>query len=211
MTRLVVATRSVDKLREIRHLLSHLPKLEVVDLRQAGVAPEPAEEGIEAFDSFRGNALAKARYYADRSGSLVLADDSGLCVDALDGAPGVHSKRFSARPDLSGPELDLANNALLLERLRSVPPEGRGARYVCAIALIDPGTGRERVVEGSCAGVILEAPRGTSGFGYDPLFYVPREEATFGEIPFARKNQISHRALAALSAAAVLESWCRDA
>ena len=205
MTRVVVATRSADKLREIRQMLAEVEGLEVVDLDGAGVAEEPDEAGVEVHDTFRENALAKARYYARRAGALTLADDSGLCVDALGGGPGVYSKRFSGRSDLSGVELDRANNALLLEKLAGVPPDRRGAHYVCAIALVDPVTGREQVVEATCDGVLLDAPRGEGGFGYDPLFYLPADGATFGELPPARKNRVSHRAGAVRAAAVLLE------
>ena len=206
MIPVVVATRSPDKRREIAEILARVEGIAVVGLDEAGVDERPDEEGIEVFDTFRDNALAKARYYARRSGRLALADDSGLCVEALDGRPGVLSKRFSGRSDLSGPELDQSNNALLLQQLRDVPEEQRGAHYVCAVALVDPDTGREGVVEGSCDGVILQVPRGTGGFGYDPLFYLPSEGATFGELPPARKNQISHRSGAVRAAAELLSN-----
>jgi XTP/dITP diphosphohydrolase len=204
MIEVVLATRSRDKLREITQMLGEVQEIAVLDLDRAGVAELPEEAEVEAFDTFRENALAKARYYSRRSGCLALADDSGLCVDALDGGPGVLSKRFSGRSDLGGVELDQANNALLLDRLRGVPPERRGAHYVCVVALVDPSTGREAVVQGSCDGMVLEGPRGDGGFGYDPLFYVPSEGATFGELPPAVKNRISHRARAVRAAAELL-------
>ena len=204
--RLVIATRSTDKLREIRQMLAPIASLDVLDLSAAGVDPEPAEDDVEVYDTFRENALAKARYYAARAGTLVLADDSGICVDALGGAPGVRSKRFSG-VEASGRALDAANNALLLERLRGVPPERRGAHYACAVALYDPISGREAVVEGFCEGVVLEAPRGGAGFGYDPLFFLPEDSATFGELPAERKNLVSHRARAIGAAAELLRQW----
>ena len=204
MISVLVATRSPDKRREIGEILASVEGLSLTDLEEAGVDERAEESAIEVFDTFRDNALAKARYYARRSGRFALADDSGLCVDALDGRPGVLSKRFSGRTDLSGVELDAANNALLLEQLRDLPPEQRGAHYVCAVALVDPDTGHEGVVEGSCDGVVLPVPRGNGGFGYDPLFYVPAEGASFGELSPARKNQISHRSAAVRAAAALL-------
>ena len=204
MMPVVVATRSADKRREIAQILGKVEGLTVIGLEDAGVEERPEEEEIEVFDTFRENALAKARYYARRAGRLALADDSGLCVDALDGRPGVLSKRFSGRTDLTGLELDLSNNALLLERMRTTPPEQRGAHFVCVVALVDPVSGREGIVEGSCDGVILHAPRGSGGFGYDPLFYLPSEDATFGELPPARKNQVSHRSAAVRAAADLL-------
>ncbi|HET8655517.1 MAG TPA: RdgB/HAM1 family non-canonical purine NTP pyrophosphatase [Longimicrobiaceae bacterium] len=199
MRRLVVATRSAHKLREIREILGPLRGWEIVDLTGAGVPESPEEEGIEAYPTFRENALAKARYFVERTGTLTLADDSGLCVDALGGAPGVYSKRFAGRTDLSGIELDRTNNALLLDRLRSVARESRTGRYVCALALVAPD-GAELCFEGSCEGSILDEPRGDAGFGYDPLFYLPAEHATFGELAPERKNEISHRAVAVRAA-----------
>ena len=196
MTRIVVATRSADKLREIRQMLAEVEGLEVTDLDGAGVEQLAEEEGVEIHDTFHGNALAKARYYSRRSGELTLADDSGLCVDALGGGPGVLSKRFSGRSDLSAVALDQANNALLLEQLAGVPPEGRGAHYACVIALVDPGDGREEIVEGEVHGVVLDAPRGSGGFGYDPLFLIPEYHRTFGELSARVKHALSHRARA---------------
>lgn len=204
MTPVVLATRSPDKLREIAGILGQLRGIQLLDLDAAGVRREPAEDSIEIYDTFAGNAEAKARYYAARTGLLTLADDSGLCVDALDGAPGVWSKRFSGRDDLSGLELDRANNQLLLDRLAGVPDPQRSAHYLCAIALLHPGSERLSTVEGRCDGVILSAPRGDGGFGYDPLFYLPEEGATFGELPPERKNRVSHRARAVRAAAELL-------
>jgi XTP/dITP diphosphohydrolase len=201
----LVATRSRHKLREIREILAEVGGPEVMDLGGAGVEYDPEEEEIERFSTFRENALAKARHFAALSGLRTLADDSGLCVDALDGAPGVQSKRFSGRSDLAGAALDAANNSLLLERLRDVPRGERGAHYVCVAAIAGPGEG-EVVFEGRCHGEILEAGRGRGGFGYDPLFFVPAEGATFGELDPGRKNRISHRAAAIRSAAPTLLS-----
>lgn len=192
MKRLLAATRNADKLREIRQILAPYPTLEVVDLRSDGIPESPDEDAVEAFDSFEENALAKARYFAARSSLPVLADDSGLCVDALGGAPGVRSRRFSGRTDLRGAKLDSANNSLLLDRLRGVPDDERTGRYVCAAALVLPG-GAERVSIGTCEGVILTEPRGPGGFGYDPLFFVPEAGATFGELPPGDKDRFSHR------------------
>ncbi|MBV9772797.1 MAG: RdgB/HAM1 family non-canonical purine NTP pyrophosphatase [Gemmatimonadetes bacterium] len=189
---LLLATRSADKLREIRQILADHPSLRVIGLDEAGVEETPEEEGIECFETFEENSLAKARYYAARSGLPTLADDSGLCVDALDGAPGVYSKRFAGRPDLKGGGLDRANNALLLEKLSGVPEAERTARYVCVVALA-LGDGEEHTFRGTCEGVILLTERGVGGFGYDPLFYIPEEDATFGELPPERKNALSHR------------------
>jgi len=204
-SRLLVATRSAQKLRELAALFDAAGlDREVIDLTAAGVPPAPEEDELECFATFEDNALAKARYFAARSGLLALADDSGLCVDALGGAPGVYSKRFSGRADLSGAALDAENNRVLLERLRGVPEPERTAQYYCAVALAWQH-GETRTFAGECAGVILDAPRGTGGFGYDPLFYLPTEGATFGEILAAEKNRISHRARAMRAAA----GWLR--
>jgi XTP/dITP diphosphohydrolase len=196
--RILLATRSAHKLREIREMFSDLDGLKIVDLTGAGIDPLPEEDEIEAYDTFEENALAKARYFAGRSGLPVLADDSGLCVDALGGQPGVRSRRFSGH---DGPDdtTDLANNRHLLERMDGVPAEARGAHYVCCLAFVDP-SGSERTFRGTCHGSILTAPRGDGGFGYDPLFFVPDEGLSFGEMPAARKNAISHRARALQSA-----------
>lgn len=201
--RLLVATRSAHKLREIRQIMEEVGGPAVIDLNEAGVDYDPAEEEIEVHDSFEANAMAKARYFARRSGMTTLADDSGLCVDALGGAPGVRSKRFSGRTDLEGDALDAANNAVLLERLADVPVDRRTAHYVCVAAVVEPD-GRERVFAGRCDGKILREPRGNGGFGYDPLFYVPEEGASFGQMDAARKNRISHRARAMRAVAEAL-------
>lgn len=204
MTRpLLIATRSSHKLREIRAIVEAHGGPRVVDLDEAGVAPSAEEEDIEVHDSFAGNAAAKAHYYARRSGLPALADDSGLVVDALGGEPGVRSRRFSGRDDLEGEALDEANNQLLLRRLLGVPREQRTAHYVCVAAIVG-AAGDEVLFEGRCDGLILEAPRGSGGFGYDPLFWVPSEQASFGEIDPVRKNRISHRARAMTAAARAL-------
>ena len=192
MTRLLVATRNPGKVREIREMLRALPGREVVGLDDLGLPESPEEDAVEAFETFEENALAKARYYAARTGELALADDSGLCVDALGGAPGVRSRRFAAADEARGERQDEANNRHLLELLREVPDGARTARYVCAAALAWPD-GREAVRTGTCGGVILREPRGTGGFGYDPLFYVEAEGASFGELPAERKHALSHR------------------
>jgi XTP/dITP diphosphohydrolase len=203
MTEVVVATRSEHKLSEIRQILPTIPGLRLLDLTAARVEHDPVEEEIEKFETFEENALAKARHFAERTGRPVLADDSGLSVDALKGAPGVRTKRFSGRGDLGGLELDRANNEHLLERLRDVPEAERTAHYVCVIAIARPD-GDHRLFRGTVRGRIAEAPRGSGGFGYDPLFYVEPLGATFAEVTPEVKNRLSHRGRAVLAAAEYL-------
>lgn len=192
MTRLVVATRNPGKVREIHELLAGMGGYEVVGLADLAIPESPDEDAVEAFDTFEENALAKARYFAEKTGELALADDSGICVDALGGAPGVRSRRFAAADEARGERQDEANNRHLLHLLADVPDARRTARYVCAAALAWPD-GRALVRTGTCDGVLLHAPRGGRGFGYDPLFYVQGEGMTFGELPPERKNALSHR------------------
>lgn len=161
----------------------------VVGLDEAGIAQSPDEDEIEVFGTFEENALAKARYYNRRSGLAVVADDSGLAVDALGGRPGVHSKRWSGRDDLQGAALDAANNGALLAALAGV--EDRRARYVCVAALV--GGGVERTWRGETAGYIVSSARGTEGFGYDPHFVSDELGVTFGEAGLAEKARVSHR------------------
>ena len=169
---------------------------ELRSLGDAGIPLQREEETIEAFDTFPLNALAKARWFLRFSaGSPVLADDSGLEVEALGGLPGVRSKRWSGRDDLEGRALDEANNALLLHELAACSPAhpamGFAARYVCAAACV--WNGGEIVVQGETGGSILPEARGDSGFGYDRYFYSRELGATFGEIDGDTKGRISHR------------------
>lgn len=202
MNSLLLATRSSHKAAEIGAILAPVG-LGVESLADLDVPIDPEEEGVEAFETFRENAAAKARYFAHRVGRPAVADDSGLRVDALDGRPGVRTKRFSGRTDLEGQALDEANNALLLERLEGVAEEGRGARYVCCAALAWPD-GRVIATAGTVRGRIARAPRGTAGFGYDPLFWLPGLGATFAEVSAGVKNGISHRARAFRALASAL-------
>jgi len=185
---LLLATRSAGKLRELRPLFGEAG-FRVVDLDEAGVPPQPDEEGLEEFDTFEANALAKARYFFRRSGMPAVADDSGLEVAALGGAPGVRSKRWSGRSDLAGALLDRANNHALLAALAR--HADRTARYVCVAAFADGA--RELTARGETAGRILEAPRGERGFGYDPLFLSDELGVTFGEVDGRTKATVSHR------------------
>ena len=185
---LLIATRSAGKLRELRELFARAG-LDVVDLTEAGVAPSAVEDDLEVADTFEDNARAKARYFAELTRRAVIADDSGLEVAALGGRPGVRSKRWSGRTDLAGLPLDAANNARLIDELRGLT--NRDARYVCVAALVDHGA--ERTFRGATEGVILEEPRGTEGFGYDPYFFSSELGKTFGEASLVEKEGVSHR------------------
>ena len=194
----VIATRSAGKLRELRPIFAKAG-IPVVDLTQARIAESSMEEKIEAFDTFEENALAKARYFYERAGGRdVVADDSGLEVLALGGAPGVRSKRWSGRTDLAGDALDLANNQLLVQRMQGVPD--RRARFVCAAAWM--GEAGSLVVRGEVPGTIVESPRGSHGFGYDPHFLPDDLGMTLAEATVEEKQGVSHRgrAFAALLA-----------
>ena len=190
--RLVVATRSQHKMREIREILADVPALEVLDLDEAGVVYSPEEESLEPFDTFEENAASKARYFWEKTGLPTVADDSGLEVDALNGAPGVRTKRFAPGDDLDGEERDLANNAHLLNLLKGKGPNLRGARYVCVAAL---ASGREEVetFRGEAPGIVLENPRGGGGFGYDPIILDEASGKSFAELTAEEKNSRSHR------------------
>ena len=191
--RVLLATRSAGKIRELRALFAaHAGGIDLIGLDDAGARAASDEDALESADTFEENALAKARYFQRRTGLATVADDSGLCVDALGGAPGVHSKRWSGRSDLEGQALDDANNALLLDRLSGVTT--RRARYVCAAAFTD---GSRAIVErGESAGVITSAPRGGGGFGYDPYFLSDELGRTFAEVSLEEKASVSHRARA---------------
>lgn len=184
----LLATRSQGKLQELRPLFAGAG-FAVHDLQEGGVLEAPAEDAVEAFETFRENALAKARYFHALTGRAVVADDSGLEVLALGGKPGVRSKRWSGRTDLSGQALDDANNARLLGALAGL--SDTRARYVCAAAYSD-GT-REQVVLGATDGHIVREPRGSSGFGYDPYFLSAELHVTFGEATREAKERVSHR------------------
>jgi len=182
----VLATRNRGKLREIVPLLAGLD-LDLVTVDEVAPACELREDA----DTFEANALAKARQAAAATGLPAIADDSGLEVDALAGAPGVHSARYAGLPSD-----DASNNAKLLEALRGVPPGRRQARFRCVAVFVDPGARVEIVRSGDCGGEILAQPRGELGFGYDPLFLVPALGRTMAELPLDEKNRLSHRAAA---------------
>jgi len=184
----LLATRSLGKLYELRPMFS-AAGMEVTDLDGAGLPESAAEADLEVFDSFEENALAKAKYFRAKSKLITIADDSGLEVHALGGAPGVHTKRWSGRADLEGRALDVANNEFLLRKLEKATD--RRARYVCVAVLVD-GSGH-RTFRGETEGEILEAPRGEGGFGYDPLFLSSDLGITFAEAERAVKERGSHR------------------
>lgn len=195
--RLVLATRNAHKVVELRDILDEALRRAGVDL--VGLDAFPGlEDVVESGVTFADNALLKARYAAARTGLPALADDSGLAVDVLGGAPGVFSARWSGPlAQATGTEKDVANNVLLLAQLSDVPDEHRGAAFVCAAALVLPGeeagtTGPEVVREGRCTGVVARAPRGAHGFGYDPLLQRP-DGRTLGEHTSAEKHAVSHR------------------
>jgi XTP/dITP diphosphohydrolase len=186
---LLLATRSLGKLYELRPLFADA-RLDVLDLADAGIEESTEEDELEQHSTFEENALAKARYFHRRSGGMpTVADDSGLEVVALGGRPGVHTKRWSERPDLSGRALDAANNEKLLQTLGE--ETDRRARYVCVAACVDARD--ERTFRGESEGRILYAPRGTGGFGYDPLFESVELGLTFAEVDRATKERVSHR------------------
>ena len=189
MDTVVLATRSAGKLRELRPMFAAVG-VHVLDLVDVGVEETPAESAIESFDTFEANALAKARYFFERCGGLdVFADDSGLAVDALGGEPGVRSKRWSERADLSGQQLDEENNARLMQRMRRVTE--RRARFVCAAAW--RGKDGEAVARGEVVGRITERSSGTHGFGYDPHFFADELGMTLADATTEQKRSVSHR------------------
>jgi len=186
--RILLATRSKGKLRELRGILASAG-LKGITLDDAGIAETPQEEHIEIFDTFEENALAKARYFHRRSGMPTMADDSGLSVRALGGAPGVYSKRYSGESNLSGQDLDDANNAKLLNALRGTAD--MSASYSCAAAFVDENG--EWVALGETHGRVIDEARGTEGFGYDPYFFSTELAKTFGEATVEEKEAVSHR------------------
>lgn len=204
MNRLVLATRSADKVREIKVIMAGV---DIVSLEEARVPWSSREDTLEEFDSFQANARAKAEYFARLTGLPVVADDSGIEVLSLLGKPGVRSKRFA--PDassLSGKELDRANNEELLRRLMGADEKRRRASYVCVAVLIRKPGGIPEVFEGRCWGRVLQAPQGTGGFGYDPLFYYEELGKTFAELTMEEKNAVSHRGEAFRQVAAALKA-----
>lgn len=198
MRKMVLATSNANKLGEIRAILEDLD-IEILSLADVGL------EGIEIVEdgsTYEENSLKKAREIMKRTGVDTIADDSGLEVEALDGAPGIYSARYA------GDEAsDADNNLLLLENLKDVPVEARGARFVSAVSVAF-ADGRELVVRGAVEGRIAFKAQGNNGFGYDPLFYYPQENCTFAQLDPDFKNRISHRSQALLALhEALKEVW----
>ncbi len=198
-TVLVVATTNRKKLKELQALLSDLP-LELKCLDDFMGIEEIPETGL----TFEDNAQMKAIGYARQTGFLTLGEDSGLCCDALEGAPGVYSARFAGE----GKD-DVQNNQKVLKLLEKVPDNCRGAHFYSAVALAEP----DRVigvVTGEVHGYVSHEPRGTNGFGYDPIFYYPPFEKCFGEVAPEKKHQVSHRALALHKAKSLLREYTTE-
>jgi len=182
--RLVVATHNPAKAREMAEVLrGRAPRLEVVTLAEYPGAPEPEESGT----TYEENAEIKVRSAAAYTGEVCVADDAGLEIDALPGELGPLSKRFA------GEETSFAEKAaMILERMRGLPPTARGARFVCCVALQAPGE-EPRAFRATCEGSIAQDPRGTGGFGYDPIFWLPSLGCTMAELTPAQKHEVSHR------------------
>ena len=192
--KLLLATGNPGKARELAELLKGVP-FEMVSLRDLDLPTDIDEPA----DTFEGNAIIKAEAYARMSGLLTLADDSGLEIDALNGQPGVHSKRFAGED-----ATDEDRVQIVLQKLDGVPREQRTARYRCVLAIAEPGIDTV-TCEGICSGIINRELRGTGGFGYDPVFYLPEYDKTVAELSLEEKNQVSHRARAAQQAVAFLK------
>ena len=192
--KLILATSNKDKAREIAEILSDTPFV-VTTMKEEGYDPDIVEDG----KTFEENALIKARtVHALAEGAYVMADDSGLCIDALDGAPGIYSARFCGE-NSTYPE----KFAKIFEMLKDVPEEKRTAKFVCSIAVVRPD-GSEFTVRGEICGVLHEKPMGDGGFGYDPIFYVPEFGMTTAQMTKEQKNSISHRGKALRAIAELL-------
>lgn len=192
--RYVMATRNAHKVDEVARILS-AAGADVELLALPADAPDVAETGA----SFAANALLKARSAAEYTGMPAIADDSGLCVDALNGMPGIHSARWCGHHGD-----DAANLALLLGQLAETPSSRRGAQFVCAAVVVDPVEGSEHIVEGVLEGRLADQPQGERGFGYDPIFIPHGEQRTTAEMSASEKDAISHRGQAFRGLAALL-------
>jgi len=202
--KLLAATRSRGKQPEFRRLLEPAG-VEVVFPDDVGLWESPIEDTLEVAESFEGNARRKAEHFARLSGLPTVADDSGLEVLALGGAPGVRSRRWAGVTG-AGAEVDAANNAELLRRLLGASEARRRARYRCVLVYLSRPGAVPQVFEGTCGGLVLEAPRGEGGFGYDPLFLSDDLGRTFGEATAEEKDAVSHRGRALRALAEALSS-----
>ena len=196
MKQLVVATKNKKKLSEIKDILKGM-NLKLLSLDAYKDLPQVLENG----KTFQENAIKKAIKFARFTGELCLGEDSGLCVDVLDGAPGIYSARFSGRD-----KSDIKNNLKLLRLLKDVPLLERKAHYFCAVALADK-RGLIGVVEGDCPGLIAFEPKGKAGFGYDPLFYIPKYKKTFAQLGEKIKHKMSHRYFALKKAKRMIDKY----
>ncbi|TDB83163.1 RdgB/HAM1 family non-canonical purine NTP pyrophosphatase [Actinomadura sp. KC216] len=196
MTRIVLATHNQGKVAELERILGDL---DIAGLDDFPGAPDVAETEL----TFEGNALLKARAISAFTGLPAVADDSGLCVDALNGMPGVLSARWSGRFGAATGDRDAANLRLVLDQIADVPDDQRGGAFVCAAVLVVPG-GVEHAVEGRLRGTVIREPRGTGGFGYDPVFVPEGETRTTAEMPPEEKDAISHRGRAFRALAALI-------
>ena len=196
MMQLVVATRNKKKLSEIKEILKDLD-LKLLSWDSYKLAPQVVEDG----KTFKANAIKKAVKLARFTGTFCLGEDSGLCVDVLAGAPGIRSARFSGKE-----KSDLKNNLKLLKLLAGLPLQKRKAHYVCAVALADK-KGLIGVVEGRCSGLIALASGGSAGFGYDPLFYIPKYKKTFAQLGEKIKHRMSHRYHALEKAKRIIQKY----
>ncbi|MCX5666938.1 MAG: XTP/dITP diphosphatase [Candidatus Omnitrophica bacterium] len=196
MIELVIATKNEKKLRELKRYLKSV-KAHIISLKEISRAPEIREDK----STFKGNAVKKAVTISKFTKGVVLADDSGLCVDALSGEPGVKSARFAGRG-----KKDHDNNAKLLKLMKAVPAGKRTARFVCAIAVADSGKA-VKIIEEHCSGRISDSVRGRHGFGYDPVFLIPKYKKTFGELGLKVKDKMSHRSKALKKARKFLKQY----
>ncbi len=196
MPKLLLASANQGKVKEYRFLLGNLG-YQITTLAEQGIS----KVAIESGNSYEQNAQMKATTYANLSQLISLTDDSGLEVDVLNGEPGIHSARFAGRD-----ATDTGRVTALLARLDGVPWERRTAHFTCVIAIATP-KGELELCSGECHGIIAFEPRGNSGFGYDPIFYLPKMDKTMAELPLEIKNQISHRAQASQKARQVLKRF----
>lgn len=192
--KLVLASNNAHKLEEMRAILSAL-RMEVVSQREIGLSIEPDESG----ETFEENSYIKAKTIMDVCGLPTIADDSGLMVDALNGAPGVYSARFGGEKC----KTDRDRLEYLLEQMKTVPDEERGAKFVSVITMLT-SDGKKITARGECHGIILRQAQGENGFGYDPVFFVPEKNCSFAQLSSAEKNQISHRAKALAAFAEII-------